>query len=91
MTGAEEEESDDEAEDVDEAGFRCGTVQEDAERDVEHLLSQDNELDLIFYNYTRLLEHLREQCLDYGYTTSDGDHGDDDEEEEDEVAHDQVD
>lgn len=82
MTGAEEEESDDEA------GFRCGTVQEDAERDVEHLLSQDNELDLIFYNYTRLLEHLREQCLDYGYTTSDGDHGDD---EEDEEAHDQVD
>lgn len=51
-------------EDVDEEG-----------REVEQLLSQDNELDLIFYNYTRLLEGLREQCLDYGYRSSSNDEG----------------
>lgn len=54
-------------------------VEDEEGREVEQLLSQDNELDLIFYNYTRLLEGLREQCLDYGYRSSSND-----EEEEDE-------
>lgn len=34
---------------------------------------QDNEFDLIFYSYSRLLEDLRRQCLDFGYRTNSSD------------------
>lgn len=73
------EESSDEEDQV--MGFSYEVEDDEEGREVEQLLSQDNELDLIFYNYTRLLEGLREQCLDYGYRSSSNDDGDEEEEE----------
>lgn len=63
-----------------------GDVEDNSEeeREVEELLSQDNEFDLIFYNYTRLLENLRSQCLDFGYKTSSSDEEERQDENEDE-------
>lgn len=69
----EEEVSSDEEEQI--MGFSYEVEDDEEGREVEQLLSQDNELDLIFYNYTRLLEGLREQCLDYGYRSSSNDEG----------------
>lgn len=39
--------------------------EEEVERELEQLLSEDNELDLIYYNYSKLLESLSR-----GYKTS---------------------
>lgn len=65
-------------------------VVEDEGEELEQLLSKDNEMDLIFYNYTRLLENIRSQCLNIDGSESDKegeveniDYGDDDGEEDD--------
>lgn len=73
-----EEEEEDDSDDVE--GYSIGGLVgvEKVEGEVEQLLSQDNEMDLIFFSFTRLLEDLRRQSLDYGYMSS----SDDGEEEE---------